>query len=221
MHSVHNYIALSAVFDKGLIVTNAKEPRVEGLREQKRRRTHARITEAGLRLFRAQGYEATTLEAIAAEAGISRRTFFHYFKSKDEILLSVQSGPGEALAAALAERSGDTTPLAAVREAMLALVAQYPPDELIALDRLMRSSEAIQAHKQASYARDEALVFNALRRHWPQESETGLRMVAVLAIGVSRVALDAWSKDGGTRPLAEFLAEGFDAVEAMGGQQTG
>ena len=53
MHSVHIYIALSAVFDKGNVVTNAKEPRESGLREQKRKQTHARITEAGLRLFRA------------------------------------------------------------------------------------------------------------------------------------------------------------------------
>lgn len=221
MHSVHIYIALSAVFDKGNVVTNAKEPRESGLREQKRKQTHARITEAGLRLFRAQGYEATTLDAIAAEAGISRRTFFHYFKSKDDILLSLQSGPGEALAAALAARHEGLTPFAAVRGAMLALVAQYPPDELIALDRLMRSSEAIQARKQASYARDEALVLEALRTHWPEKSDTHLRMVAMLAIGVSRVALDAWNKDGGRRPLADFLAEGFDAIEAVGGQQSG
>lgn len=193
-----------------------KKPRARGLRAQKRKETHARIIEAGMALFSAQGYEATTLDAIAAEAGISRRTFFHYFKSKDEILLSVQSGPGEALAASLAERAGAMAPLAAVRDAMVSLVAQYPPDELMALDRLMRSSETIQAHKQASYARDEALVFDALRRHWPQHGETELRMIAVLAIGASRVALGAWSSDGGKRPLAEYLAEGFDAIKAMG-----
>jgi AcrR family transcriptional regulator len=54
----------------------------EGLRERKKRETLQRIAETGLKLFIAQGYEGTTLEAIAEAAGISRRTFFYYFKSK-------------------------------------------------------------------------------------------------------------------------------------------
>ncbi|MGE0394761.1 MAG: TetR/AcrR family transcriptional regulator, partial [Vicinamibacterales bacterium] len=58
----------------------------EGLRERKHRETRRRIADAGLRLFLDRGYDGTTVDAIAAEAGISRRTFFSYFKSKDEIL---------------------------------------------------------------------------------------------------------------------------------------
>ncbi len=61
----------------------------QGVRERKRRETLQRITDAGIRLFVEKGYEATTLDEIAAAAGISRRTFFYYFKSKDEILLSL------------------------------------------------------------------------------------------------------------------------------------
>jgi AcrR family transcriptional regulator len=57
------------------------------------RRTPAarRIAETGLRLFMTDGYENTTLEAIAEAAGISRRTFFYYFKSKEDIILVWQS----------------------------------------------------------------------------------------------------------------------------------
>mgnify|MGYP006182937953 CR=1 FL=1 len=62
----------------------------EGLRERKRRATRQRIAEVGLQLFLTNGYESTTLDAIAAEAGISRRTFFSYFKSKDDVILSWQ-----------------------------------------------------------------------------------------------------------------------------------
>ena len=62
----------------------------EGLRERKRLETLRRIAETGLKLFIAHGYEGTTLEAIAEAAGISRRTFFYYFKSKEEVLLAWQ-----------------------------------------------------------------------------------------------------------------------------------
>ena len=64
----------------------------EGLRERKRRQTLQRIAEVGLSLFLRKGYEATTLDEIAAAAGISRRTFFYYFKSKDEVLLAYLGG---------------------------------------------------------------------------------------------------------------------------------
>ncbi len=66
----------------------------EGVRERKRRETRQRIAETALRLFLANGYENTSLDTIAAEAGISRRTFFSYFKSKEDILFVWQSGGG-------------------------------------------------------------------------------------------------------------------------------
>jgi AcrR family transcriptional regulator len=183
-----------------------------GLREQKRKQTLRRITDAGIRLFGLKGYEATTLEDIAAEAGISRRTFFHYFKSKDEILLSMQRGLGEHLVAALRAQPRDKPPFAATRDAMLGLVAPYSRDELLAIDRLMRSSEAVQARKQASYLQDEQLVFDTMRTIWPSESPAALRALAMVAIGASRLSLDTWSNEGGRRPLPEVLAETLDGL---------
>lgn len=186
-----------------------------GVRERKRQETLQRITEAGLRLFTARGFDATTLDAIAAEAGISRRTFFHYFKSKDDILLSLQGSLGDTLVAALADQPPTERPLDAMRNAMMTLAAAYSLDELIAIDRLMRSSEAVQARKQASYLRDEAKLLAALRERWPSQRTIDLRLVAMLAVGMSRLSIDAWSAEGGSRPLAELLREGFDALESV------
>ena len=189
-----------------------------GLRERKRQETLRRITDAGVRLFTAHGYEATTLDQIAAEAGISRRTFFHYFKSKDEILLSMQRGLGESIAAGLARQPTDQPPLTALRKAMLEIVAPYTSEELLKPDRLMRASEAVQSRKQAGYILDEATVFATLRRLWPAEPELALRLVAMLAIGTSRVSLDAWSRDGGIRPLETYVVETFEMLESLFGR---
>lgn len=201
-----------------MIMSGNAGPSSGGVRERKRQETRQRITSAALSLFTAQGYEATTLDAIAAAAGISRRTFFHYFKSKDDILLSLQGSLGDRLVTALAGRQPDEPPLAAVRGALLRMVAPFPLNELIVLDRLMRSSEAVQARKQAGYIQDEATLLDALRQGWPDESETGLKLVAMLCIGIARQALDAWSREGGKRPLSELLDEGFDAMAAIYGR---
>ncbi|MDB5488808.1 MAG: TetR family transcriptional regulator [Reyranella sp.] len=186
----------------------------EGLRERKRRETLQRITDAGMRLFIEKGYEATTLDEITAEAGISRRTFFYYFKSKDDILLSLQNGIGDMIVGALQLVPRDKRPLDALRDAIVTVCAAVPADDMIAIDRLMRSSEAVQARKQASYIQHERAVFAALRERWPEpERETGLRLVAMLAIGAMRLACDVLSREDGKRPLPELLHEAFDALE--------
>ncbi len=188
---------------------------VEGLRERKRRETLQRIRETSIRLFIANGYEATTLEVIAAASGISRRTFFYYFKSKDDILLSLESGLGDALCAALRDEPLDQPPLDAVRNALLKLFAPYQPDEMMVIDRLMRSTEALQARKQAGYIVHEQTLFTALRQRSPQpERETALRLIAMLSIGAMRLSIDAWRRDGGKRPVVEHLREAFTALEA-------
>ncbi len=50
--------------------------------------TRARIAAAAFELFAAQGYDGTTVDAIAERAGIARRTFFRYFRSKDDVIFA-------------------------------------------------------------------------------------------------------------------------------------
>lgn len=186
----------------------------EGLRRRKRQETLERIRERGIRLFIEKGYAATTLEDIAAAAGISRRTFFYYFKSKDEILPSLHGDVGNMLVGALRRVPEGKRPLDAIREATVTVCAGIPTGDLIAIDRLMRQSEAVQARKQASYVEQEKALFSALRERWPDPArETGLRLIAMLAIGAMRLASEAFNREGGKRSMPDLLNEAFDALE--------
>ena len=187
----------------------------QGLRERKRRETAKRIKDAGVRLFVAKGYDATTLDDIAAAAGISRRTFFYYYKSKDDILLTMQSSMGHVLAAALEAEPREKRPLEAVRDAAIRISAPAPTEEILVLDRLMRSSEAVQARKAASYLQHEDTLFLALREKWTEpEREAALRIVALLSIGAMRLSLDALHRENGVRPLVDLVRESFAAIDA-------
>jgi AcrR family transcriptional regulator len=187
---------------------------LEGLRERKRRETAQRIADAGLRLFIANGYDATTLDAIAAEAGISRRTFFYYFKSKDEILLSLMDGADEMIAAALRDEPSTKRPLEAARDALVRICARYPADEMIIIDRLMRSSEAVQARKQANYVRQEKALFAALCEKWPgPEANNRLQLIAMMSIGAMRLSLETLYREEGKRPLPVIVIETFATLE--------
>lgn len=194
-----------------------------GVRERKKRETLRRITDAGICLFIEKGIDATTVDEIAVMAGISRRTFFHYFKSKDDILLSLQSGMGDLIAQRVRQADAESTPLDAIRAAVIAVCADVPADDMIAIDRLMRSSPAVQARKQASYIQHERTLFTALRGRWPDRTrETALRLVAMLAIGAIRLATEAIDQEGEKRTLVELLDITFDAIvsESSGSRST-
>jgi len=191
-------------------------PGASGTRERKRLETRRRIAEVGLRLFLAHGYEGTTLDAIAAEAGIARRSFFSYFKSKDEILLFYQEASAADVFAELLQTSPDIRPLDAVRDVMIKHVARYTVDEMTAIDTLMRSSPSLIAGKQAKYLEQEQALFNVLCQVWRQpERRLALRMVAVMAIGALRFAIQAWyEQPGRKKPAAKFLREAFDSLQS-------
>jgi len=194
-------------------VTADEDAPVGGARERKRAETRRRVTDAGICLFIERGYEATTVEEIAQAAGISRRTFFHHFKSKDDILLSLQSGMGEMIADAVRNAPADATPLNAVRDALVSVCAAVPADDMIEIDRLMRTSESVQARKQAGYVQHEEALFAALRDRWPEaERAAGLRLVAVLAMGAVRLATDAFAREGGARSMDDLLRQSFAAL---------
>jgi len=187
----------------------------EGLRERKRRETRQRLAETGLRLFLERGYEATTLDAIAEAAGVSRRTIFHYFNQKDEILLAWQSGIGEAIRTAILRERPQKSPLDTVLAALLRLAGEYQAEDHIRIERLLASTERLGASKLAKYAAQEQAVFEGLAELWPApERRARLRLVAMLAVGALRVAFERWAERGGAEPLADCLRRAFAEMKA-------
>ncbi len=166
--------------------------------------------------FVARGYDATTLNDIAKAAGISRRTFFYYFKSKEEILL-VRQGMGfpAALYGAMLKESPNQTPLDAVRHCVLKLAPSFETKEHIVVDGLLRSTEALRICKQAVYLKMENDLIKAMSELWPETKlRPTLRMVAMAAMGVMRVSLEEWRQEGGKHPMTKYLKENFSALKA-------
>jgi AcrR family transcriptional regulator len=98
-----------------------------GLRERKKQRTRRTIVDTAHALFTDHGYEATTIEAIAAGADVSVRTFFRYFATKEEAALAPLDEVGDLALAALENRPATEPPLAALRAAALDAWAAMAP----------------------------------------------------------------------------------------------
>jgi AcrR family transcriptional regulator len=102
-----------------------------GLRERKKARTRAAIQEHALRLFREQGYDATTVEQIAEAAEVSPSTFFRYFGSKEEAVAYDALDP--AVMSAWRSQPPDMAPIPAIRKAMLEVFATLSADQMAEL----------------------------------------------------------------------------------------
>ncbi len=189
----------------------------QGLRERKRKEKLERIAQVGLRLFIDNGYDETTLDAIAMAAGISRRTFFYYFKSKEDILLAHNSsGFMEAMRSAILEESSDASPLDVAKRCMLALVSQYETKDSIVVDQLLRSTEALRMRKQSHFIEMEDELAESFYAKWPGvERRKSLRIAAMLVMGTLRLGLERWREKEGKSPLAEEISGNFDAVEDL------
>jgi len=187
----------------------------EGLRERKRRETSQRISHAALELFLDKGYEATTLDEIAEAAGISRRTFFYYFESKDEILTAYLGRRTDELMAAVLESSSAGEPIDVVCNALLKLASNVGDRKTIATARLVSGSEFSRIRNQGRYLKFEQGVADALFEIWPKkERRDGLRLVAMVSIGALRLAVDDWLEQGGKRPLAKYIEDAFRNLKA-------
>lgn len=190
-------------------------PKTEGLRERNRRQTLQRIADVGVELFLAKGYEATTLDEIATAAGISRRTFFYYFKSKGDILLAHIESYADALKDAVLNSPSDAPPLDVVRDALLNLSNYVQSSRTIAIARLMREGEPLRVRRQGSYLQLEPALYDALCQLWPAKGRRDrLRLVAMASIGALHFAVDAWLEQDGKRPLSKYIQDAFENLKA-------
>ena len=124
------------------------------LRERKKARTRASIREHALRLFREQGYQATTVDQIAGAAEVSPSTFFRYFPTKEDVVL--RDDMDIRLIDALGRQPKDLAPLTAVRAALRETWASFTEAEWAELKegaRLSADEPAIRSRAMDEFSR--------------------------------------------------------------------
>lgn len=108
-----------------------------GLRERKKLKTKAAIRKEAMRLFLDKGFDATTIEEIAAAVEISPSTFFNYFPTKEDVVFEDELDP--LILAAFDAQPEGTNPIRAIRNAMLTVFRALTPEQ----DRVMRERMAL------------------------------------------------------------------------------
>lgn len=116
-----------------------------GLRDRKKAQTRLAICGAALELFERQGFESTTVEDIADAANVSSRTFFRYFDSKMDVILTQKGEDEESLRDLMMARPPEEGPLEAVHSVFrerLAAIKENP--EMVRQFRVVMSSPTLR-----------------------------------------------------------------------------
>jgi AcrR family transcriptional regulator len=183
-----------------------------GLRERKRAETYARIQAEAMRLFLERGFDTVTLDDIAAAADVSRRSLFHYFESKEEIVFSTKAEFPRLVVEAIGRRPADEPLIDMVENAMLEMATSHIPAQTRNYARLIRDTPALRAGDQAKYEYVERLSAKSLaaRKGLP-ENDIACRVIAAAAIGIIKLATEAWLAKGGPK-LEVFIKAAFAAL---------
>ena len=184
-----------------------------GLRERKRQQTRQELISAAMRLFGEKGYEQTTVAEIASAAGVSTKTFFNYFASKDEVLFPHLSRRIDAAVALIEQRGPDdqlADVLVAAMQHMLADALTAEVDGGLAAVRLpmIMSVPAVQAATLHRYFLAETRLARALHRAYSDALDLAAAAAVIGSVmGAAIAAALVCLQDGDTSEQLRVAVE--------------
>jgi AcrR family transcriptional regulator len=169
--------------------------RPAGLRERKKARTRAAIREHALRLFREQGYHATTVEQIAEAAEVSPSTFFRYFPTKEDVVL--QDDFDLITVEAFVAQPATMSVIAAYRAAAAQMYGSLSPEDLAgfrASVELSLTIPEVRARALDEFAKAiDVTAEGVARRTGRAPDDPAVRSVSGALVGVVMSATLPWS----------------------------
>ena len=187
-----------------------------GLRERKKLRTRAELSDAAFRLFAERGFDETTIEDIVEQVEVSPRTFFRYFDSKEDVVIGFFDDLGLELRAMLAVRPAEEPPFTALRAALGSLIDLYEErqDRVVAAKRLAHETPSIRARLLDKHARWENGVTKELvtRIGGDPSQEPRMRLIAAVALAAFSTAVSAWCTSSGRADLHALVDDALGAV---------
>ena len=193
------------------------EPSVT-LRDHARGAVRDEVMKHAWNLFATQGFEATTVDQVAAAAGMSRRTFFRYFSGKDELVLERLLESGDRIARALRERPADESAWPALRAAFDETVRlqekhadRSRPLQLMLRDEPAVRSSVLERRRRWQEVLTPLVAARLPRRRGGRGPDVRASALTAAALSCLEVAQETWADHPGSR-LGTLLDQAMAAV---------
>jgi AcrR family transcriptional regulator len=179
------------------------------------------IAEVGLRLFLERGFDEVTAAEIARSSGISPRSFFRYFATKEDAALAGLEEGRRRVLAALTSRPPDEGAWQALKHAFSALIEIPVAADLDPLNvaRLFIDTPSLRARRFEKNREWSEALLPPLRERLPPpvdewRGDTAVRAIIAAALGCLDTATEIWVATDGAVPAPEILDQAFNAVAA-------
>lgn len=185
------------------------------IREQTRAVVRSLLARTALELFAAKGYDNTTVEEVAAAAGVSRRTLFNYFRNKEDLALSSLSEQGEAIAARFAQRPATEDVWKSLGAAFgILLEIEMSAEDRLEIVTLLFDNESLRAGHAEKQARWQDLLAPLIEPRLPVSEHRALesRAIAAAAITCLQSANEEWVRLRGNADVADLYDTAVRAV---------
>jgi len=186
-------------------------------REAKKSETRQALIDAALELFAAAGYDQTGVEAIAERAGVSPRTFFRYFPSKEDVLFFGEYDYIRSFTGVYLAQPSSSTELQAIEASLLLLAPALSriKDRIVRYEQAIASSSLLRGREQGHHAQNERVIAGAVaRRRGLTEPDNECRLLAVVSLSLLRHSLDRWLASPGADPRP-FIEANFDSLRRL------
>lgn len=186
-------------------------------RAAKKAATRREIQRQALRLFRERGFAATTVEQIATAAGVSHMTFFRYFPTKEDVVLTDEHD--DAIRTLIEQTPATLPPVQRIADALregLTAVYASERDELLTRNQLIVANPTLRARLWQQQATLQQLFLDALTS--PDDDQATRFRTAVIAAACQAAATTAvltWAEADGTPELPDLLDEAFAALRGL------
>lgn len=187
----------------------------KGIRARAREVLRDELAETALRLFEERGFGQTTVDDIATEAGISPRTFYRYFSTKEDAILGDLPAAADTLREHLAQYIGEEPVWEALRRTMQVAVAHVEAhgDRWRRVNCIVKTSEALRARNFERHMHISETLIPLVTERTPAPPPAHDFKASVLvhaALMCFDAALASWAEHE-TQELAELLDLAFDA----------
>ncbi|WP_018296083.1 TetR family transcriptional regulator [Corynebacterium lubricantis] len=192
--------------------TPASQPR--DLREMTRAAVRAQIADVALQLFDENGFDETTVDDIAQATGISRRSFFRYFPTKEDVVIGDLIPAGEQLRDLVAEQLTTETSWDALHQALRKGGAQIDaePEHWLQVMRVINSAASLRARNIEKHLTWSSLLIPLISEHCQGEEKFGdlvARSLVGSAFACFDAALASWTEGEAAAPFQETLDAAF------------
>lgn len=176
--------------------------------ERKRRAIRGELSEVALGLLTDRDFDSLTIEQIAEAAGISRRTFFRYFGSKEDVVFAFLDQWAVRLGADIVARPVQENPVTAVQNSFRQLTAAYN-DRALALVRVVRETPSLREAERINREHLRIAVVNALAMRLGFDAENDMRpqILATIAFAPLDAAMFAWFGNRSDEAIGQLLDE--------------